>query len=126
MKRAVIAALLIILTFAASAAELFYIGNKADGYIERIESIDLCMRRDDFSAALKRSRRLSDDWEKTAGNVDILLIHDYVDGVGLSISQMTTHIENGNPDMYFAESTSAKKGLASIKRSEYPDFENIF
>lgn len=38
---------------------------------------------------------------------------------------MTSYIQNGSIDMYFAESSKAKKELASIKESEYPFIENI-
>ena len=55
----------------------------------------------------------------------MLLIHDYVDEIGNKISNMRSYAENCSPDMYFAESTTAKKELASIKESEYPLAENI-
>jgi hypothetical protein len=48
-----------------------------------------------------------------------------VDGIGINIEQMLSHIKSGNPDMYFSHSAGAKKGLASIKESEFPIIENI-
>ena len=57
--------------------------------------------------------------------IDTMLIHDYVDNIGLSISRMTAFAQKQNRDMYFAESVQAKKELASIKESEFPLVENI-
>ena len=82
--------------------------------------------KDDFTKASKLCGEVSSDWDKTASFLDTLLIHDYIDSIGINLSQMKTHIDSCCPDMYFAGSAGAKKGLASIKGSEYPKFDNIF
>ena len=125
MKRTIIAVALLLAVAAASAAQFFYVSAQADSFLERIEALDKAMRKNDFGSALKECKSLSSAWDDASGTIDVLLIHDYVDNIGISISQMQAHIENFCPDMYFAESEYAKKGLASIKRSEYPNFENI-
>ena len=68
---------------------------------------------------------MEQDWDGDMEKIYTLLIHDYADNIGYSFSKMRVHLEQGNLDMYYAESTAAKKGLASIKGSEYPLFENI-
>ena len=94
--------------------------------VDDIERIDTSMSKDDFEKALNLCADINDHWNEMAWMVDALLIHDYVDGVGLSLAQMQRYIENGSPDLYFAESEKAKRALASLKDSEYPTTENIF
>lgn len=125
MKRTVIALLLIGLALAASVTEVFFITRSVESCCGDIERLDAFMRKDDFEGALALSRDLNERWNSSAWKVDALLIHDYVDGVGLSLAQMQRYIENGSPAMYFAESEKAKRALASLKDSEYPTAENI-
>ncbi len=125
MKRIYISVVLLIIAACISAAETGFVSAKADLFTGRIEQTDKLMKKDQFEEAAKLCRQLEDDWNKSAEKIDMLLIHDYVDNIGASISKMRSHIECVNPDMYFAESTVVKKELASIKESEYPYFENI-
>lgn len=125
MKRMIIALALIAVSVFGSSAEVFFVGARAQSCLDQIEETDRLMRKLDYSAALKKCREAEDYWESSGEAVDILLIHDYVDDIRVSLGQMRAHIENGSPDMYFSESAGAKKGLASIKGSEYPNFENI-
>ena len=125
MKRIYIAIFLLALTIVASVFELRFIGREADGVTQQIEAIDGYMRRSEFDTAIKQCRTLEEKWSKTSENIDIMLIHDYVDSIGLSITKMRAGAETKNAVLYFSESASAKKALASIKGSEYPNFENI-
>lgn len=125
MKRIIIAIVFIVICLITAVVELGYVGTNSNKYISQIEEIDKMMKKDEFEEAIKLCRQTENDWSKTEEKMDILLIHDYVDDVSISLTQMRSHIENGNPDMYFAESDYAKKILASIKGSEYPNFENI-
>ena len=74
---------------------------------------------------LKICKETEEEWYDSAKFIDTLLIHDYVDAIGISISRMTAFAQKQNRDMYFAESVQAKKELASIKESEFPLVENI-
>ena len=125
MKRTVISIGLLLVCLGASATQLFYICGNVNESLAIIEQIDTYMRKDDFRNALSDCAAINEKWGGVAKKVDSLLIHDYVDGISLSLAKMQTHIENGNPDMYFAESEKAKKALASIRDSEYPYAENI-
>ena len=125
MKRIYIAIFLLVLTIVASVFELRFIGREADGVTQQIEAIDGYMRRSEFNTAIKQCRALEEQWSKTSENIDIMLIHDYVDSIGLSITKMRAGAETKNAVLYFSESAGAKKALASIKGSEYPNFENI-
>lgn len=125
MKRIYIALFLMALTLTASMFELRFIGRQADSTMNRIDEIDALVGGEDYEQAIKKCKTLEQDWSKTSENIDIMLIHDYVDSIGLSITKMRSNAENQNAVMYFSESASAKKALASIKGSEYPNFENI-
>ena len=83
------------------------------------------MSRLEFEDALKICEETEKEWYDNAKLIDTMLIHDYVDNIGLSISKMTAFAQKQNRDMYFAESVQAKKELASIKESEFPLVENI-
>ncbi len=125
MKRIYIAILLLTASLVLAAAETGYVSAKADTYISRIDAIDKQMRKDNFAEAADLCKELEESWEKSAKRVDMLLIHDYVDSIGEEFSRMRSYTENASVDMYFSESTSAKKELASIRESEYPYFANI-
>ena len=125
MKRIYISVLFLAIAFSLSAVELGYISGKADVFISMIDQADRYMRKTNFEDALNLCKDIEDQWCESAESIDMLLIHDYVDQIGNSISKMRSHAENGNPDLYFSESASAKKELASIKESEYPLLENI-
>ena len=122
--------LLISLSFLAAAlcASLFetgYVESKTDSCIAQIKEIDRMTAGGKTMQALEKCRDLEIKWERDVKKIDLLLIHDYAEGIGLGIAKMRVHLENGNEDMYFSESANAKKGLASIKGSEYPFLENI-
>lgn len=124
MKRLGIALLLTAAVLGAAVWELRYVGRQADSYTVRIEAVDALLQEDIHSAAQNCSAVLR-DWEQEIKRLDTLLIHDYADKIGSCLAKMQVHLENRNADMYRAESAEAKKGLASIKGSEYPFFENI-
>ncbi len=125
MKRIYISFLFIIIVFVFAAAQLGYVSGKADIFISMIEQSDKLMRKSEFEEAINLCETIEQDWYDTAKSIDMLLIHDYVDAIGINISKMKAYAENCSVDMYFAESDTAKKELASIKESEYPLIENI-
>lgn len=125
MKRIFISLLLAVLVGSVTALELGYVGSRADSYTARIQAVDAQLQNGSPAAAAAQCRALERDWEHDAAAFHALLIHDYADSIGSSISKMRVHLEHNHPGLYFAESADAKKGLASIKGSEYPLFENI-
>ena len=125
MKRIIISLILTAIVLGASVFEVIYVGKKSDDYTDRIKKIDAMLSNNDTESALKECRALESDWDGDAEKIYTLLSHDTVDSVGYEISGMRSHIENNSAAMYFFESSGAKKGLASIKGSEYPFLENI-
>ena len=125
MKRLLISVGLIAASLGASLFQIAYVGSKTDHCLAQISEIDRMTASGQTVQALARCRLLESVWERDVKKIDVLLIHDYADSVGAGIAKMLVHLENGNADMYFSESANAKKGLASIKGSEYPFFENI-
>lgn len=126
MKRIYISIVILIAAFCFASGELGYIGAKSDNFISMIEQTDRLMLKSEFSDAIELCEKTEEKWDESVEKIDMFLIHDYVDGIGTNIAKMRSYIENGSVDMYFAESTSAKKELASLKESEYPHFSNIF
>lgn len=119
------AVILAITVLTGSISELLYLGNAFDKWTLSIDRVDYLVRKADYGSAIQQCRILEENWELTAKRADILLIHDYVDSIGVNLSQMRSHLENRNMDMYFSHSAAAKKELASIKGSEYPLIENL-
>lgn len=125
MRRIYISLVFIIACAVFSAVQLGFVSAKADVFVAMIEQSDRYMMKNDFEEAIKLCKTVEEKWKESAEKIDMLLIHDYVDEIGINISKMRSYAESGSPDMYFAMSTSAKKELASIKESEYPLIENI-
>ncbi len=125
VKRIYISLTIILIVVTASAVQLGFISGKADTFISTIEQIDKQMQKSNFNEAITLCNNMEDKWFESADLIDMLLIHDYVDEIGSSISKMRAYAENGSSALYFAESTSAKKELTSIKESEYPNLENV-
>lgn len=125
MKRIIFAFLFFLIVIAAAAAELGYVTANADLYISKIELTDKQVYKNNFEDALNMCDKLENSWNDSSKKIDVMLNHDCIDSIGESINRMTSYIQNGSIDMYFAESSKAKKELASIKESEYPFIENI-
>ncbi len=125
MKRIYFSAAFLAVTLIGAFFQLWYVGSKADKFSEQMDVIDEYMLKDDFENAVELSRKIEEEWDETASNIDIFLIHDYVDSISVDMSHMRASIENGDPQMYFYESAGIKKGLTSLKESEYPYFENL-
>ncbi len=125
MKRIYISVALILIALCTAAIEMGFVTAKSDMFIGKIEDVDRLMKKESFSEAIKLSRETEKEWYDSAKSIDMLLIHDYVDDIGLSFSKMATFAERKNADMYFSQSSDAKKQLASIKESEYLMIENI-
>lgn len=125
MKRIVISLVLAVLVLGGAVAECLYVRDRADHYTARIRMVDALLCKNDRSGAVDACRAAERDWDNEVPVIYTLLIHDYADSIGSSLAKMRVHLEQGDLDMYYAESTGAKKGLASIKGSEYPFLENI-
>lgn len=125
MKRIYIAAALILVTLITAALESGYVTAKSDMFITKIEKADKLMKKSEYRQAFMLCQNTEKEWYDDAKVIDMLLIHDYVDDIGLSISRMTAFAEEKSAELYFAESAGAKKQLASIKESEYPLIENL-
>lgn len=125
MKRIYFSLLLLALSIAGALYQFWYVSSKSDEFTDRMQKIDEYMLQDDFENAVNASRETEEDWSDAANNIDIFLIHDYVDSISLDIAQLSACIENGDPQMYFIKSASIKKGLTSLKESEYPVIANI-
>lgn len=125
MKRIYVSLIFLLIVSVSAALQLGYVSAEVDTFISLIEQSDKCMRKSNFEEAISVCQNIENKWGDTAKKIDMLLIHDYVDEIGNRISNMRAYAENCSPDMYFAESTTAKKELASIKESEYPYVENI-
>ena len=125
MKRIIISIILFTLCLSGAVFEVFCVSRGVDGYIESIEEVDVLISRGEFDRASNKCAELEKSWSKTSREIDAVLIHDYVDRIGISISQMKAYAENKTPDSYYALSAEAKRALTSIKSSEYPSFENI-
>lgn len=125
MKRIIISIVLFALCLSGAVFEVFCVSRGVDGYIESIEGVDRLVSRGEFDHALYKCAELEKSWSKTSRAIDAVLIHDYVDRIGISITQMKAYAENKTADSYYAVSYEAKKALKSIKDSEYPSIENI-
>lgn len=125
MKRIYISLAFIIIVAVIAAVQFGLVSATADVFSDMIEQSDNYMRRSNFSDAARLCKTVENEWDESAKKIDMLLIHDYVDDIGNNISMMTSYAENGNRDMYFAESSKIKKELASIRESEHPYIENI-
>lgn len=125
MKRIYIALLFFLIVGLLSAVELGYVTANADLYISKIELTDKKIYKNDFESALEICTELENKWDESAKRIDVILNHDNIDSISECLNKMTSYIQNGSIDMYFAESNKAKKELASIKESEYPYIENI-
>ena len=125
MKRIVIAIILAAAVAAGCAAETYSVANCAEEAIARIEAIDSLAEAKQNGKALTACRKLETDWETTVKWLDALLLHDNVDKVGVCLTKMSLQLKNGETAQYLIDSAEAKKGLASIKGSEYPFLENI-
>ena len=125
MKRIIISIALFTLCLSGAVFEVFCVSRGVDGYIEIIEEVDVLISRGEFDRASYKCAELEKSWNKTSRAIDALLIHDYVDRIGISISQMKAYAENKTADSYYSVSYEGKKALKSIKDSEYPSIENI-
>lgn len=125
MKRIYAALLFFIIVVIFASVELGYVSGKSDLFISKIELTDKKVYKNDFEEALEMCSQLEDNWENSSKRIDMILNHECIDSIGESINKMSSYLQNGSVDMYFAESSKAKKELASIKESEYPYIENI-
>ena len=125
MKRLIITLIIVAVCAAASGAELAFVSHQTDSVLRGVESADALVRRGNYSEAASICKTICRHWDESAPATDALLIHDYVDSVGLELRKMQTYAEHKCCADYFSSSESVKKGLASLKGSEYPHIENI-
>ncbi len=125
MKRLYISAVFIVITLFGAFFQTWYVGKKVDEFNDKIETIDELVRNNDFDKAYEIGSQVEKDWSKAVKNIDVLLIHDYVDSITVNMSKISACIECKNKDLYIIESAGIKKGLTSLKESEYPSFDNL-
>ena len=125
MKRTVTALCLAATVGAACLGQTYYVSHSAEEAMARVEEIDRLAESGQTDAAAEACERLERDWHDKTPWLDALLFHDYVDSVDVSLAKMRVQLQHGVLPLYHAESAQAKKGLASLKGSEYPLLENI-
>lgn len=125
MKRIIISLVLSALIACGCVFEFGYIGGRAEEYLRRVENIENLLKNGENRQAEIECRAAESGWDRESKMIYTMLNHDFADAVGGSLSKMLAHIENGSTSLALAESAGAKKGLASMKGSEYPFFENI-
>ncbi len=125
MKRIIISIILFTFCLSGAVFEVFCVSRSVESYLDSIEKVDKLVSSGDFTSASDKCAELEKNWGTTSREIDAVLIHDYVDRIGISISQMKAYAENKTADSYYAVSAEAKKALKSIKDSEYPSLENI-
>ena len=125
MKRIYISILFLALAFIGASLELGYVSAKTDFFISLINQADEQIEKENYSYALELCNEMEEKWKDTSKTVDMMLNHEHIDSVGVNFAKMYSYIENGNIDLYFSESISAKKELAYIKESESLKMENI-
>lgn len=125
MKRIYISALFLIIAFASASTELGYVSAKTDSFVSLIKQTDEQIEKENYKKAIELCNEMEQKWKDDSDVVNMILNHEHIDSVGVNFAKMRSHIENGNIDMYYAESISAKKELAYIKESECLNFENI-
>lgn len=125
MKRIMISLVLFALIACGCAFESCYIGGRADEYMDRVKKIERLLLNGETEKAGAECRAAENGWDSESKTIYTLLSHDFTDTVGGSLTKMRVYIENGSTSMALAEGAGAKKGLASMKGSEYPFLENI-
>lgn len=125
MKRIYVSLLFVTIASVIAAIEFGYVCAKVDNFSGLIDQTDSMMYRYEYDSASDLCEEIEEKWYKSASCFDIVLLHDYVDDIGQCIAKMRAYANVNNADMYFAESSQAKKKLASIKQSEFPTIENI-
>ncbi len=125
MKRIYIAVIFLLFAAVISGIELGYVSAKTDLIVSKIEESDELMVNNDYKKAIELCKNIEKEWNESAESINMLLIHDYVDSIGINISKMRSYAENSSTDLYFAESAGVKKELTSLKESEFPYLENL-
>ncbi len=125
MKRLYISAVLLVLTIFGAIFQLWYVGAKTDRFYQKIEELDALVEAENYETAITFANSAESEWNNTVKAIDTLLIHDYVDSITVSFSKLCAYIESKNKDDYIIESVGIKKGLTSLKESEYPSFTNL-
>ncbi len=125
MKRIYIAVIFLLFAAVISGIELGYVSAKTDLIVSKIEESNELMVKKDYKKAIELCKNIEKEWDESAESINMLLIHDYVDSIGINISKMRSYAENSSTDLYFAASAGVKKELTSLKESEFPYIENL-
>ncbi len=125
MKRIYISILFLAIAFIGASVELGYVNAKTDFFISLINQSDKHIENENYSNAIELCNEMEDKWKDTSKTIDMMLNHEHIDSVGVHFAKMCSYIENGNIELYYSESISAKKELAYIKESESLNMENI-
>lgn len=119
MKRIYIALSLVLAALCFASVETGFISGKTDSFIAKIECADRLMSRLEFEDALKICEETEKEWYDNAKLIDTMLIHDYVDNIGLSISRMTAFAQNRTVICTLPKAFRQKKNSPPLKKASF-------
>ena len=126
MKRVIVAAVLILIAVALSAAEALYTGSGTRVCIEMLDEADRHMEQNEVAEAQSMAARLDNRFGSQSGVYDVFLFHSEVLNVGTEIAALRRYAQAGETAEFLASSARIKRTLLSIHNTRVPSWENIF
>ncbi|MGN0453041.1 MAG: DUF4363 family protein [Ruminococcus sp.] len=124
MKRIFAAIVLLCISGLLCFAEYSYVEKSVDKFTGMLDELK-AVSQENKDEAIKLAEEINTQWDETVVTIDMLLYHDYIDEIGVSLSTLESYIVYEERAELYATCEAAKKQLLSLKTSELPTAENV-
>ncbi|GAB6172612.1 hypothetical protein JCM15765_20900 [Paradesulfitobacterium aromaticivorans] len=102
-----------------------FIDRSAQNMVSEISKVELSLKSSDWNTATEQLKLTTDSWEKTKYWWSILLHHQEIDNIDLSLERLSKYIETKGSSLSLAELAVLKKLFDHIADTESLTLRNI-
>jgi len=130
MRETIIIISILIMIFGGAIFTKNFLNKTSDEIISKLdelkEDIVIAKKTNNREEAIKLSNDIYDKWEKMDKTWSILILHDELDTIKISITKMRAQIQEGELEESLEELETTKFLINHIKETEKFKLENIF
>lgn len=126
MKQILIVSGIIIVIIFIAVFTNFYLESSANTIVSNLDNIEKFSKANDWNNALKELSLLDKDWDKTQSIWAILIEHQEIDNIDISLKKVEKYVETKNLSNVLAEIAATRLLINHIPQTFSPNIVNIF
>lgn len=125
MKQLIIIIIAVILFIITSVYANYYLVSSAQDISNHINNIESYSKRQDWISISNELKASQEKWNKTKGIWSILIEHEEIDKIEMSIARLDKYIETRDTRELLAESSNLRLLIQHIPETYFLNYKNV-